>query len=24
LSVKQVTQYISDEPWGWYQSPAKL
>uniref|UniRef100_A0A6N2LHD0 aminobutyraldehyde dehydrogenase n=1 Tax=Salix viminalis TaxID=40686 RepID=A0A6N2LHD0_SALVM len=24
LSVKQVTQYITDEPWGWYQSPAKL
>ncbi|KAJ7945920.1 Betaine aldehyde dehydrogenase [Quillaja saponaria] len=24
LSVKQVTQYVSDEPWGWYQSPAKL
>ncbi|XP_027369105.1 betaine aldehyde dehydrogenase 1, chloroplastic isoform X2 [Abrus precatorius] len=24
LSVKQVTQYISDEPWGWYQSPSKL
>lgn len=24
LSVKQVTQYISDEPWGWYQPPAKL
>lgn len=23
LSVKQVTQYISDEPWGWYQSPSK-
>ncbi|WOG99513.1 hypothetical protein DCAR_0518866 [Daucus carota subsp. sativus] len=22
LSVKQVTQYISDEPWGWYQSPS--
>uniref|UniRef100_A0A5B6ZGL6 Putative betaine-aldehyde dehydrogenase n=1 Tax=Davidia involucrata TaxID=16924 RepID=A0A5B6ZGL6_DAVIN len=24
LSVKQVTQYISDEPWGWYESPSKL
>ncbi|CAK7328993.1 unnamed protein product [Dovyalis caffra] len=24
LSVKQVTQYTSDEPWGWYQSPSKL
>ncbi|KAI4336087.1 hypothetical protein L6164_014659 [Bauhinia variegata] len=24
LSVKQVTQYISDEPWGWYNSPSKL
>ena len=24
LSVKQVTQYISEEPWGWYQPPAKL
>ncbi|KAK7265727.1 hypothetical protein RJT34_33350 [Clitoria ternatea] len=24
LSVKQVTQYVSDEPWGWYQSPSKL
>ncbi|GAU38364.1 hypothetical protein TSUD_209430 [Trifolium subterraneum] len=24
LSVKQVTQYISNEPWGWYQPPAKL
>ncbi|XP_057950761.1 aminoaldehyde dehydrogenase 2, peroxisomal [Malania oleifera] len=24
LSVKQVTQYISDEPWGWYASPSKL
>ena len=24
LNVKQVTQYISDEPWGWYQSPSKL
>ncbi|OVA16244.1 Aldehyde dehydrogenase domain [Macleaya cordata] len=21
LSVKQVTQYISDDPWGWYPSP---
>ena len=24
LSVKQVTQYISNDPWGWYQSPSKL
>lgn len=24
LSVKQVTEYVSDEPWGWYQSPSKL
>ncbi|TYJ25762.1 hypothetical protein E1A91_A07G071400v1 [Gossypium mustelinum] len=24
LSVKQVTQYVSDEPWGWYRSPSKL
>ncbi|XAR65415.1 Betaine-aldehyde dehydrogenase [Bertholletia excelsa] len=24
LSVKQVTEYTSDDPWGWYQSPAKL
>lgn len=24
LSVKQVTQYISDEPWGWYKPPSKL
>ncbi|RVW52825.1 Betaine aldehyde dehydrogenase 1, chloroplastic [Vitis vinifera] len=24
LSVKQVTQYLSNEPWGWYQSPSKL
>ncbi|KAF8037127.1 hypothetical protein BT93_B0140 [Corymbia citriodora subsp. variegata] len=24
LSVKQVTQYISNEPWGWYKSPSKL
>ncbi|XP_039032091.1 betaine aldehyde dehydrogenase 2, mitochondrial-like [Hibiscus syriacus] len=24
VSVKQVTQYISDEPWGWYSSPSKL
>ncbi|GFS32661.1 aldehyde dehydrogenase 10A9 [Actinidia rufa] len=24
LSVKQVTQYISDDSWGWYQSPSKL
>ncbi|XAR65414.1 Betaine-aldehyde dehydrogenase [Bertholletia excelsa] len=24
LSVKQVTEYTSDDPWGWYQSPARL
>ncbi|KAK2965139.1 hypothetical protein RJ640_005302 [Escallonia rubra] len=24
MNVKQVTQYVSDEPWGWYQSPSKL
>jgi len=24
LSVKQVTEYLSNEPWGWYRSPAKL
>ncbi|KAJ4973028.1 hypothetical protein NE237_006202 [Protea cynaroides] len=24
LSVKQVTQYISDEPWGWYTAPSKI
>lgn len=24
LNVKQVTEYISDEPWGWYLSPSKL
>ncbi|KAF0899264.1 hypothetical protein E2562_015920 [Oryza meyeriana var. granulata] len=24
LSVKQVTEYASDEPWGWYKSPSKL
>lgn len=24
MTVKQVTQYISDEPWGWYKSPSKL
>lgn len=24
LNIKQVTQYISDEPWGWYKSPSKL
>ncbi|RZC93166.1 hypothetical protein C5167_029143 [Papaver somniferum] len=24
LSVKQVTQYISDEPWGWYTAPSKM
>nr|ABI95806.1 betaine aldehyde dehydrogenase protein [Kalidium foliatum] len=21
LNIKQVTEYISDEPWGWYKSP---
>ncbi|XP_021900854.1 betaine aldehyde dehydrogenase 1, chloroplastic [Carica papaya] len=24
LSVKHVTQYVSPDPWGWYQSPSKL
>jgi len=24
LSVKQVTRYVSDDPWGWYPKPAKL
>ncbi|GMH01314.1 hypothetical protein Nepgr_003153 [Nepenthes gracilis] len=24
LHIKQVTQYISEEPWGWYKSPSKL
>ncbi|XP_074562475.1 aminoaldehyde dehydrogenase 2, peroxisomal-like, partial [Curcuma longa] len=24
LSIKQVTEYVSDDPWGWYQSPSKL
>ncbi|CAN1777687.1 Aminoaldehyde dehydrogenase ALDH10A8, chloroplastic [Linum perenne] len=24
LSVKQVTKYISSDPWGWYKSPSKL
>ncbi|CAI9787274.1 unnamed protein product [Fraxinus pennsylvanica] len=24
LNVKQVTQYVSDDPWGWYKSPSKL
>ncbi|OWM65364.1 hypothetical protein CDL15_Pgr008954 [Punica granatum] len=24
LSVKQVTRYISNDPWGWYQSPSRL
>ncbi|CAA7407680.1 unnamed protein product [Spirodela intermedia] len=24
LTVKQVTQYISDDPWGWYCNPSKL
>ncbi|KAI7754093.1 hypothetical protein M8C21_009608 [Ambrosia artemisiifolia] len=24
LSVKQVTRYISNEPWGWYKPPSKL
>ncbi|CAN0900709.1 Aminoaldehyde dehydrogenase ALDH10A8, chloroplastic [Linum grandiflorum] len=24
LSVKQVTKYVSSDPWGWYKSPSKL
>nr|BAD34952.1 betaine aldehyde dehydrogenase [Zoysia tenuifolia] len=24
MTVKQVTKYCSDEPWGWYQPPSKL
>ncbi|KAE8717827.1 Betaine aldehyde dehydrogenase [Hibiscus syriacus] len=24
LRVKQVTQYVSNEPWGWYRPPSKL
>ncbi|KAK6924899.1 Aldehyde dehydrogenase domain [Dillenia turbinata] len=24
LTVKQVTRYISDEPWGWYTPPSKI
>ncbi|KAL9275696.1 Aminoaldehyde dehydrogenase 2, peroxisomal-like protein [Drosera capensis] len=24
LNIKQVTQYKSDDPWGWYKSPSKL
>ncbi|GAB2248980.1 hypothetical protein Droror1_Dr00012339 [Drosera rotundifolia] len=24
LNIKQVTQYTSDDPWGWYKSPSKL
>ncbi|KAG9449513.1 hypothetical protein H6P81_009478 [Aristolochia fimbriata] len=24
LTVKQVTEYVSDEPWGWYQAPSRL
>lgn len=24
MNVKQVTQYISDDQWGWYKSPSKL
>ena len=24
LSIKQVTEYTSDEPWGWYKSPSKM
>lgn len=24
LNIKQVTEYKSDEPWGWYKSPSKL
>ncbi|KAL8457676.1 hypothetical protein ACS0TY_034704 [Phlomoides rotata] len=23
LNVKQVTQYVSDDPWGWYKPPTK-
>uniref|UniRef100_A0A453PYA4 Uncharacterized protein n=1 Tax=Aegilops tauschii subsp. strangulata TaxID=200361 RepID=A0A453PYA4_AEGTS len=22
LSIKQVTEYTSDAPWGWYKAPA--
>ncbi|XP_068641317.1 aminoaldehyde dehydrogenase 2, peroxisomal [Aristolochia californica] len=24
LTVKQVTEYVSDDPWGWYRNPSKL
>lgn len=24
LSVKQVTQYVSNDPWAWYSPPSKL
>ncbi|KAL6652602.1 hypothetical protein ACP70R_011527 [Stipagrostis hirtigluma subsp. patula] len=24
MTVKQVTEYCSDEPWGWYRPPSKL
>ncbi|XP_051133050.1 aminoaldehyde dehydrogenase 2, peroxisomal-like [Andrographis paniculata] len=24
LNIKQVTQYFSNEPWGWYKPPSKL
>ncbi|XP_075497517.1 aminoaldehyde dehydrogenase 2, peroxisomal-like [Primulina tabacum] len=24
LNIKQVTQYVSSDAWGWYQSPSKL
>lgn len=24
LSVKQVTTYVSPDPWGWYSPPSKL
>uniref|UniRef100_A0A0D6R8L5 Aldehyde dehydrogenase domain-containing protein n=1 Tax=Araucaria cunninghamii TaxID=56994 RepID=A0A0D6R8L5_ARACU len=24
MTVKQVTEYISNDPWGWYSSPSKL
>jgi hypothetical protein len=24
LNVKQITEYTSDEPWGWYKAPSKI
>jgi betaine-aldehyde dehydrogenase len=24
INIKQVTEYLSDEPWGWYPAPAKM